>query len=76
MERRRIWIGDNADLYKRGEAYAVAPVRRGTRRILAYNIDRNFLKMAYEKTKRRYFRKRVSAKTAVFSVFKSVKQVK
>ena len=73
---RRILIGDNEDLFKRGIAYAVAPVRRGTRRILAYNIDGNFLKMDYEKTKRRCFRKRVSAKTAVFSVFKSVKLVK
>ena len=50
---RRILMGDNVDLFKRGIAYAVAPVRRGTRRILAYNIDGNFLKMAYEKTKRR-----------------------
>jgi hypothetical protein len=33
------------------------------------------LKGITEKRKRRYFRKRVSAKTAVFSVFKSVKSV-
>ena len=46
----------------------------GTWRILAYNIDGICLKFIYEKRKTAEFRKRVSAKTAVFSVFKSVGQ--
>ena len=52
-----------------------APVRRGTWHILAYNIDGNCLKGITEKRKTAEFRKRISAKTAVFSVFKSVKRV-
>ncbi len=44
-----------------------------TWRILAYNIDGNCLKSITEKRKTAEFRKRVSAKTAVFSVFKTVK---
>jgi hypothetical protein len=42
---------------------------------LAYNIDGNCLKGITEKRKTAGFRKRISAKTAVFSVFKSVKSV-
>ncbi len=48
---------------------------KGTRRILAYNIDGNCLKSINEKKKTAEFRKRVSAKAAVFSVFKSVNSV-
>ncbi len=49
---------------------------RGIWRILAYNIDENCLKGKTEKRKTAEFRKRISAKTAVFSVFKLVKRVK
>ena len=52
-----------------------ASVQRGTRRILAYKKRRKALKRYPKKEKRRCFRKRVSAKTAVFSVFKSIKSV-
>ena len=49
---------------------------RSTRRILWYRNDENCLKGITEKRKTAEFRKRVSAKTAVFSDFKSVKRVK
>ena len=48
----------------------------GTWRILAYNIDGNCLKSVTEKRKTVEFRKRISAKTAVFSAFKSVSRSK
>ena len=52
-----------------------ASTKGGTWRILAYNIDGNCLKSITEKRKTAEFRKRISAKTAAFSVFKSVKRV-
>ena len=45
-------------------------------RILWYRNDENCLKGITEKKKTAEFRKRISAKTAVFSDFKSVKRVK
>ena len=41
---------------------------------MLYKKDGGSLKKLQKKNKRRYFRKRVSAKTAVFSAFKSVGQ--
>jgi hypothetical protein len=72
MEKRKKYLEENVDLIK-GQSECESACTRGTRRILAYNIDGYFLKSIAEKRKRRYFRERVSAKAAVFSGFKSVK---
>ena len=49
-----------------------ACTKRSTRRILAYENGKNDLKRTHEKRKTAEFRKRISAKIAVFSSFKSV----
>ena len=46
-----------------------------TRRILAYRNDRKYLKRITKKRIMAAFRKRISAKAAIFSVFKSVSLV-
>ena len=59
-------MGDNVDLFKRGIAYAVAPVRRGTRRILAYKDFRKVLKGWLKKDKRWYFASGLARKPPFF----------
>ena len=68
-----VFLGSNQS---HGQRKCGSACTKGYKAYFGVQILLKILKDNFEKNKTAVFRKRISAKTAVFSVFKTVKQVK